>query len=164
MIVCEGCGALLPPSGATGRPRRFCPATCRARAHRRRHHTADHRGDGWALYVGDARAVLPSLAAASVHSILTSPPYWSARDYGGPRGQLGYEATVGDYVAALAAFGDELARVLRPDGTLWLVIGDGYSGHADTTRCARGPAPRPSAPRCRCSVPRRAREHPTDAG
>ena len=32
------------------------------------------------------------------------------------------------------------------------------------TRCPRGPAPRPSAPRCRRSVPRRAREHPTGAG
>jgi hypothetical protein len=81
MIVCEGCGDPLPPPAATGRPRRFCAATCRARAHRRRHHTADHRGDGWAVYVGDCRLVLPTLADGSVHSIVTSLPYWTARDY-----------------------------------------------------------------------------------
>jgi hypothetical protein len=41
-------------------------------------------------------------------------------------------------VDAPATVGDELARVLRPDGTLWLVIGDGYSGYADAGRARSG--------------------------
>ena len=31
---------------------------------------------------GDCRAILPSLAAESVHCVVTSPPYWGLRDYG----------------------------------------------------------------------------------
>lgn len=34
------------------------------------------------LLAGDCRAVLPTLAAASVHCVVTSPPYWNLRDYG----------------------------------------------------------------------------------
>ena len=39
--------------------------------------------DDWlTIYQGDARAVLPELAADSVDCIVTSPPYWGLRDYG----------------------------------------------------------------------------------
>ena len=34
------------------------------------------------LLMGDCRVVLPSLAAGSVHCVVTSPPYWGLRDYG----------------------------------------------------------------------------------
>lgn len=36
------------------------------------------------ILTGDCRHVLPQLPAASVHCIVTSPPYWGARDYGVP--------------------------------------------------------------------------------
>lgn len=36
------------------------------------------------ILTGDCRRVLPKLPAASVHCIVTSPPYWGARDYGVP--------------------------------------------------------------------------------
>ena len=45
-------------------------------------------------------------------------------------GQLGAEATVADYVANLVAVSDELARVLKPTGSLWLNLGDSFSRHA----------------------------------
>jgi len=35
-----------------------------------------------ALHIGDCRAVLATLPAASVHCVVTSPPYWGLRDYG----------------------------------------------------------------------------------
>jgi DNA modification methylase len=39
--------------------------------------------DPWlTVYEGDCRAVLASLPAESVHTVVTSPPYWGLRDYG----------------------------------------------------------------------------------
>ncbi len=41
-----------------------------------------YRRDGISLYHGDVLDVLPTLPAASVHCVVTSPPYWGLRDYG----------------------------------------------------------------------------------
>src|SRR3989442_962392 len=41
------------------------------------------------LYVGDARP-LPFLAPDSVHLILTTPPYWTLKEYRDSKGQLGH--------------------------------------------------------------------------
>ncbi|QZN86913.1 site-specific DNA-methyltransferase [Cellulomonas sp. C5510] len=76
----------------------------------------------------DARS-LP-LPEASVDLIVTSPPYWGQRSYedgGTPvAGQIGQEATVGGYVAALVETTREMLRVLRPAGSLWVNLGDRY--------------------------------------
>lgn len=77
---------------------------------------------------GDCRDVLPTLEAESVQCCVTSPPYWGLRDYG-VSDQIGLEATPEDYVAALVEVFREVRRVLRPDGTLWLNLGDSYSRH-----------------------------------
>jgi len=77
------------------------------------------------VLVGDAAAVLRGLPDASVHCCITSPPYYGLRDYG-VAGQIGLEPTVDAYVAQLVAVFREVRRVLRPDGTLWLVLGDSY--------------------------------------
>ena len=69
---------------------------------------------------------LGKLEAESVNCCVTSPPYWSLRDYG-VEGQLGLENTPADYVAKLVEIFNEVRRVLRPDGTLWLNLGDTYS-------------------------------------
>jgi DNA modification methylase len=79
------------------------------------------------LLEGDCRAILPTLPADSVHCVVTSPPYWGLRDYG-VDGQLGLEATPEEYVANMVAVFREVRRVLRADGTLWLNMGDSYSG------------------------------------
>jgi DNA modification methylase len=34
------------------------------------------------ILAGDCRAILPALPEASVHCVVTSPPYWGLRDYG----------------------------------------------------------------------------------
>lgn len=87
-----------------------------------------HHEDPWlTVYGGDARDVLPTLPDASVHCVVTSPPYWGLRDYGSD-GQLGLEATPEEYVANLVAVFREVRRVLRDDGTLWLNLGDSYAG------------------------------------
>jgi DNA modification methylase len=128
---------------------------------------------------GDCLAFLPTIPADSVHSCVTSPPYYNLRDYqtglwvGGdpdcehrkadpaksiassglhrpessPVGhryegyrsicrrcgakrvdqQIGLEDSIEEYVEKLVQVFREVRRVLRPDGTLWLVLDDSYS-------------------------------------
>jgi DNA modification methylase len=49
------------------------------------------------------------------------------RDYGND-GQIGLEQTPEEYVAQMVQVFREVWRVLRDDGTLWLNLGDSYSG------------------------------------
>lgn len=76
---------------------------------------------------GDCRDILPTLADESVHCVVTSPPYFGLRDYGGA-GQIGLESTPDAFVAEMVAVFREVRRVLRNDGTLWLNLGDSYAG------------------------------------
>ena len=77
------------------------------------------------ILTGDALAMLRTLPDASVHCCVTSPPYWSLRDYGHD-GQIGLEDTPDAYVTRLVAVFDEVRRVLRDDGQLWLNLGDSF--------------------------------------
>lgn len=79
------------------------------------------------ILVGDCRDRLRQLSAESIHCCVTSPPYFGLRDYGN-RQQIGREATPQEYVSALVEVFREVRRVLRPDGTLWLNLGDSYAG------------------------------------
>ena len=134
------------------------------------------------ILTGDCRHELRKLPAKSVHSVVTSPPYWGLRDYkippsvwgGDPkcehvwrevltpsangstkpmqgdtwngasatrnsrttgfcchcsawRGCLGLEPTYQLYVEHIVEIFREVWRVLRPDGTLWLNLGDCYA-------------------------------------
>jgi len=142
------------------------------------------------ILAGDCRERLRELAAGSVHCIVSSPPYWSLRDYGLPpliwgdgecshewetalgktqdtptafagrfgdgngqgriekpserittttggqfcrlcnawRGSLGLEPEPSLFVQHLVEVMREVRRVLRDDGTVWLNLGDSYSG------------------------------------
>ena len=79
-----------------------------------------------AHYVGDCRKLLRRLPDQCVQTCITSPPYWGLRDYG-EKGQFGLEPTPAKYVRALVRVFDEVWRVLRDDGTLWLNLGDCYA-------------------------------------
>jgi site-specific DNA-methyltransferase (adenine-specific) len=76
------------------------------------------------FFCGDALTVLQGLPADSFDCVMTSPPYWGHRDYGG--GGIGLEATWQEYVANLGAICAQLKRVLKPTGSFWLNIGDAY--------------------------------------
>jgi DNA modification methylase len=78
------------------------------------------------LIAGDARDVLATLPAESVQCVVTSPPYYGLRDYG-CAGQIGLEATPDEYLATMVAVFREVKRVLRPDGTCWVNMGDSYA-------------------------------------
>jgi DNA modification methylase len=79
------------------------------------------------LLQGDAAAVLRQFPPGCVHTVITSPPYWEQREYAGDS-VLGNEPTVEEYVTHLASILQEVGRVLRDDGSLWLNIGDTYRG------------------------------------
>jgi DNA modification methylase len=78
---------------------------------------------------GDARR-LP-LEDDSVDLVVTSPPYFNLRSYqdGGEHyeGQIGAEATPGEYIDALIECTREWMRVLKPEGNLWVNLGDKYA-------------------------------------
>lgn len=74
---------------------------------------------------GDCGIVLDSLEAESIQCCVTSPPYFNLRTYEG-YSELGREETPEKYVSNLVKIFDKVRRVLRKDGTLWVVIGDNY--------------------------------------
>lgn len=85
---------------------------------------------------GNSLDVLKTLPDESINMVITSPPYYSLRDYGedtstiwdGWKGQLGLEPHYDMYIKHLCDIFDEVKRVLREDGTCWVNIGDTYSG------------------------------------
>lgn len=68
-----------------------------------------------------------SLPAGSIDNVVTSPPYWNLRDYG-VEGQLGLEPTMGEYINNLCNGFDEVHRVLKDTGTVFVNLGDTYNG------------------------------------
>jgi DNA modification methylase len=85
------------------------------------------------ILIGDCREKLRELPDASVHCCVTSPPYLGLRDYG-MTAQIGLENSVAEYITALVEALEECRRVLRDDGTLWLVIDDSYATDAKGER------------------------------
>ena len=75
---------------------------------------------------GNSLTVLKTLPDESVNCCVTSPPYWSLRDYG-VEGQLGLEKTFEEYITKLCNIFDQVKRVLRKDGTCWVNLGDTYN-------------------------------------
>ena len=87
------------------------------------------------IYHGHALDILRTFPDNSIHCCITSPPYWNLRDYGvaptlwqdGHLECLGREGSITRYMAHLVEIFEEVRRVLRPDGTFWLNLGDTYS-------------------------------------
>lgn len=77
------------------------------------------------LICGDAYESLKHLESESVDCCVTSPPYYQLRDYK-TEGQLGLEPTMSDYISRLTAIFSEVKRVLKKEGSCWVVMGDGY--------------------------------------
>ncbi len=77
------------------------------------------------IVCGDITDVVETLPRDFVDTIVTSPPYFRQRDYGDGR-QLGRENKPRDYVDQLAGVFEKLLPVVKPTGSLWLVLGDKY--------------------------------------
>lgn len=79
------------------------------------------------ILVGDCIEMMRTLPEESVHTCVTSPPYFGLRDYG-VDGQIGLEETPAEFIARLVEVFREVRRVLRADGTAWVNMGDSYAG------------------------------------
>ena len=77
---------------------------------------------------GNNIETLKTLPDHSVDCCVTSPPYYFMRDYGGIDGQIGLEDTPEEYIKKLILVFNEVWRVLKNAGTLWVNIGDSYNG------------------------------------
>lgn len=84
-----------------------------------------YRDDNFLFINGEAKNVLSKLPAESVDCVVTSPPYFGQRDYGSDL-QIGLEDTPEEFVKNLVNIFDEVKRVLKPSGSLWVNIGDTY--------------------------------------
>jgi DNA modification methylase len=117
-----------------------------------------------AIVQGDVKASLLTLPANSIDCIVTSPPYWGLRDYGLPSlvwdgepscehrwdregaticsgcgawcGQLGLEPSPELYVSHMVEVFRDLRRVLKPQGTMWVILGDCYNAGTNAPRSA----------------------------
>ncbi len=103
------------------------------------------------LICGAALKGLDLLPDRCVRTVVTSPPYWSLRDYAA-EGQIGRDDALGDYVKSIVVTFDKVRRVLAEDGTVWLNVGDSYtSGNRryrapDRKNRARAMRVRPATP------------------
>ena len=115
-----------------------------------------------AIIHGDVRASLQTLPVNSIDCVVTSPPYWGLRDYGLPQlvwggdsgcahewtrhgecsecsawlGQLGLEPSIELYVQHLVEVFRGVRRVFKPQGTLWLNLGDCCNAGTNAPRAA----------------------------
>ncbi len=104
------------------------------------------------IIVGDCIAELNRFEAHQFQTCVTSPPYWGLRDYE-HSGQIGAEELLDDYIKNIVAVFNQVKRVLKDDGTLWLNIGDAYTSggrtwrDADKKNPARAMSYRPDTPK-----------------
>lgn len=124
---------------------------------------------------GDAGRI--PLTDGFVHTVCTSPPYWSLRRYSGEQERdwpevcyapmpglgelaiepmwcaLGLEPTVEAYIGHMVLVFRDVYRVLRTDGVAWCVIGDSYASKPQLDNFADSKAPRRTPDnRCRTSA------------
>jgi DNA modification methylase len=96
----------------------------------------------------DALTGVRTLASNAVQVGLTSPPFYLLRRYGTPvswpdgwTGELGHENHPNDFVRHLLNVFDEVWRVLREDGCLWVNLADTFNnrqGKKGTTNAPNG--------------------------
>jgi DNA modification methylase len=79
------------------------------------------------IICGDALSSLKRFPPESIDCVVTSPPYFSLRDYDA-EGQIGLETDFNEYLEKLLAVFNEVKRVLKPMGTCWIVLGNTYGG------------------------------------
>ncbi len=74
------------------------------------------------VFQGDCLQKMKALPAASVHLVFADPPFNIGYEYDVYRDQLNDQ----EYIDWCRTWTAEVARILRPDGTFWLAIGDEY--------------------------------------
>ena len=99
-------------------------------------------------------AHLKTMPDECLDCVVTSPPYYGLRDYGCD-GQVGLEDTPEAYVQRLVDIFHEVKRCLKPEGTLWLNLGDSYAtGTTAGRQQSKNPGVGANNPNAQNSVPR----------
>ena len=75
------------------------------------------------IICGDNLELIQQLPDSSLHLVITSPPYFQQRDYGGG---MGNEKHVDEYINILLCLFRECVRVIKTDGSIVFNIGDKY--------------------------------------
>jgi DNA modification methylase len=78
------------------------------------------------IYNESCLDTLSKMPDSFIDCVITSPPYWQLRDYGYPE-QWGLEPTFEEYLNHLWQMMDEIYRVLKPTGNVWINLGDSYN-------------------------------------
>lgn len=91
-----------------------------------------NENEKYKFILGDCLSVMRGIPDACVNCIITSPPYWNMRFYDNEEdiNEVGNEPDFMQYVEKLTRIFQEARRVLRPEGSLWLNIGDKYNNKA----------------------------------
>lgn len=76
------------------------------------------------ILCGDCFELIKTLPDASVQLVITSPPYFQQRDYGGG---IGNEASLDNYLHELVMLFGECLRVIKPTGSIVFNLGDKYA-------------------------------------
>ena len=83
------------------------------------------------IYNEDALSLLKRMDDNSIDCVVTSPPYYALRKYTDNDLEIGREQTPSEYIDNLVGVFQEVYRVLKPTGTVWVNIGDSYCGTGD---------------------------------
>lgn len=78
------------------------------------------------IYCGNSLDVIKKIDTKSIDMCITSPPYWNLRNYESEM-QLGQEENPDEYINNLCDIFNEVKRVLKENGTLWVNISDTYN-------------------------------------
>lgn len=77
------------------------------------------------IKVGSVFDRIKEIDDESIDCVVTSPPYFNLRDYG-KENQIGAEKSLDEYIKNMVSVFEEVKRVLKPTGTVWLNLGDTY--------------------------------------
>lgn len=94
------------------------PGAMRAIREALRHLPTEHH-----LHLGDARD-MRFLKPASVHLVVTSPPYWTLKKYRDGEGQMGHVEDYDEFLDGLDAVWRQCYEALVPGGRVVCVVGD----------------------------------------
>ncbi|MCS6955593.1 MAG: DNA methyltransferase, partial [Candidatus Calescibacterium sp.] len=78
------------------------------------------------IICGDTFELIKAIPDDSIDCCVTSPPYWSLRDYN-VQGQFGLEENHQEYIDKLVSLFIEVKRVLKDTGTCFVNLGDVYT-------------------------------------
>ena len=78
------------------------------------------------IYLGNSLEVIKTFDTESINCVITSPPYYKLRFYG-IQGEIGQEDIMEDYLDNLINLFNEIHRVLKQNGTVFVNIGDTYN-------------------------------------